>query len=97
MPAVIASESDSGLGDAAMGEPVLRITQIEVEALETAVQPFRHRPGNGVRPSPRRAEVRQILTELVEVAEVAGVQGDGLLAADLWLFGRVPGAARGVC
>jgi hypothetical protein len=75
-----------GLGDAPVGEPVLRITQVEVVALETAVQPFRHRPGSGIRPSPRRAEVGQILAELVEVAEVAGVQGDGVLVADLRQF-----------
>lgn len=35
----------NGLGGAAMGEPVLRITKVEVMALETAVQPLRHRPG----------------------------------------------------
>ncbi len=72
-----------GLSDAAVGEPVLRITQVEVVALEAAVQPLRHGPDGGVRPPPRGAEVRQVLAEFVEVAKIAAVQGDGVLVADL--------------
>ncbi|MFG1947782.1 hypothetical protein [Nonomuraea sp. NPDC048826] len=86
-----------GLSDAAVSEPVLRIVQVEVVALGVAVQPLRRSPGSGVRPSPRRAEVWQLLPELVEVAEVAGVQGDGVLVAGLRQFaalGQGSGARR---
>ncbi len=55
-------------------------------ALQSAVQPFGYGSGGRIRSSPGRAEVGQVLAELVEVTEIAGVDRDALLAADLRQF-----------
>jgi hypothetical protein len=71
-----------GLGDAAVGESGLRVAEVEVVSLESAVEALDVGPDGLVGSDPDRTEVCHVLAELVEVAEVVLADGDGVLVAD---------------
>lgn len=71
-----------GLGDAAVGEPVLRVAEIKIVSLDSAVEALGVGPDGLVGSDPGRTEVCHVLAELVEVAEVVLADGDGVLVAD---------------
>lgn len=81
-----------GLGDAAVGEPVLGVAEVEIVGFESAADPFGVGPDGAVSACPGGVQVGKVLAELVRVSEIVGVQGDGLLRQ---VFGSSPGLLSG--